>query len=224
MTDDNCKTDSCECHDDDDQKLGCGCEGFGDLLKFTIPGYIAAILTGGILDFFGFHTSGFGQVLVRTLAGEGESILEGIYSMRQRVKKAAGSLAEAYGWGKLFGMGVPWLVDGISRLADIDMYGAGSFYVPYFYALSDQIGANVAGSIFIKRQQKTLKKSLKVYFTNPVMITSLIVILIAPIGLLMVRLAGFSPTTQKYTALETIAANLCWLPVVVGWLAEKMKR
>jgi hypothetical protein len=55
------------------------------------------------------------------------------------------------------------------------------------------------------------------------MITSLSVILIVPIGLLIVRILGFSPTTQKYTALETIAANLCWLPVVVGWLVEKVK-
>jgi hypothetical protein len=39
----------------------------------------------------------------------------------------------------------------------------------------------------------------------------------------MARVLGFSPTTQKYTALETIAANLCWLPVVVGWLTEKIK-
>jgi hypothetical protein len=32
---------------------------------------------------------------------------------------------------------------------------------------------------------------------------------------------GFSPTTQVYTALETMAANLCWIPPLVGWLREK---
>ena len=43
-------------------------------------------------------------------------------------------------------------------------------------------------------------------------------------GLFLVRLAGFSPTNQVYTALETIAANLCWLPPLVGWLHERREK
>ncbi len=224
MSEDKCNDNTCACHGEEEEKpFGCGCEGFGDLLKFTIPGYLLALLTGGILDYYGFQKSGVGQWIVRTFAGEGESILEGIYSMRQRMRRAAGTLAEAYGWGKLLGMIVPWIVDWGSRWLGIDVYGVESFYIPYFYALSDQIGANVSGALFLRRKQGTWGKAFKVYFRNPVMITSLLIILIVPVGLLIVRILGFSPTTQKYTALETIAANLCWLPVVVGWLSERMK-
>jgi hypothetical protein len=53
------------------------------------------------------------------------------------------------------------------------------------------------------------------------MITSLGIILFVPIGLFVARFMGFSPKTQVYTALETIVANLCWVPPLVGWLKEK---
>jgi hypothetical protein len=53
------------------------------------------------------------------------------------------------------------------------------------------------------------------------MLASLGVVLIVPAGLLGARLLGFSPTTQVYTAIETIAANLCWVPPLVGWLRER---
>ena len=59
------------------------------------------------------------------------------------------------------------------------------------------------------------------YARDPMMLASLAVILIVPVGLLLVRVAGFSPTTQLYTAFETMAANLCWIPPVVGWFAER---
>lgn len=55
------------------------------------------------------------------------------------------------------------------------------------------------------------------------MLASLLIILIVPVGLLSARILGFSPTTQVYTALETIAANLCWVPPLVGWLKERKK-
>jgi hypothetical protein len=35
------------------------------------------------------------------------------------------------------------------------------------------------------------------------------------------RLSGFSPTTQRRTALETIGANLGWVPPLVGWARER---
>ncbi len=50
---------------------------------------------------------------------------------------------------------------------------------------------------------------------HPVMIASLSVIFIVPIGLLVGRLMGFSPTTQIHTALETIVANVFWIPPLV---------
>ena len=196
-------------------------EGFDEIVKYTLPGFLAAFVVGAVLDFFGFHTSAVGQWLVRTLSGAGESVFEGIYAIRQRMRGASGSMAEAYGWGKLFGMGPPWIIDAVSRLAGIDVYGVESFYIPYFYALSDQIGANLSGLLFLLKKHDSRRSALRAYFHHPVMLTSLAIILIVPLGLLAVRMLGFSPTTQKYTALETIAANLCWLPPVVGWLGGK---
>jgi hypothetical protein len=130
-------------------------------------------------------------------------------------------MAEAYGWGKLFGMAVPWIIDWGSRLLGVDVYGVEGFYIPYFYALSDQIGANVSGFIFLKGKEGSCLRSISKYFHHPVMLTSFIIILTVPVGLLIARIAGFSPTTQTYTALETIAANLCWVPPLVGWLKER---
>lgn len=198
-------------------------EGFGELLKFTIPGFISAAIAGALLDYFGFQRSAVGQWIVRTLSGEGESIFEGLYAIRKRFNRAAGSMAEAYGWGKFLGMLVPWVVDWGSRLVGVNVYGVEGFYIPYFYAMSDQIGANVSASIYLRKKEGSWSGAFKKYFRHPVMLTSLMVILIVPIGLLVARLLGLSPTTQKYTALEAIAANLCWLPVVVGWAAEKIR-
>ncbi len=52
------------------------------------------------LDSLGFQKSAVGQWIVRTLSGEGESIFEGIYSIRQSFRHAKSSMSEAYGWGK----------------------------------------------------------------------------------------------------------------------------
>ncbi len=199
-------------------------EEFGELIKYTGAGFAGGLALGAILDYFGFSTSGFGQALVRTLSGEGESILEGIFAFKKRITNAAGSMAQAYGWGKLVGMAFPWIVDGLSRLAGVDVYGIEGFYIPYFYALSDQIGGNVSGFIFLYRKEEGLSGTLAAYFRHPVMLTSLLVILLVPAGLLVARVAGFSPTTQVTTALETIAANFCWLPPLVGWVRERRER
>lgn len=199
-------------------------EEFGELLKFTLSGFIGGLVVAVILDRLGFSRSGWGQWLVRTLSGEGESLLEGVYALRSRVAGRAESLAEAYGWGKLFGMILPWVVDGASRLAGIDIYGVESFYVPFFYSMSDQVGAGVSGLAFFKRRERTWGGALSAYFRSPVMVTGLVVVIVVPVGLLVARLLGFSPTTQVRTALETIAANLCWLPPLVGWLAERRER
>ena len=67
------------------------------------------------------------------------------------------------------------------------------------------------------------KDALLAYFREPVMLASLAVIFVVPAGLLVARLLGFSPKTQILTALETIVANLCWLPPLVGSLAEKSR-
>ena len=199
-------------------------EEFGELIKFTAGGFIGGLVIGALLDYLGLQRSAPGQWIVRTLAGEGESIFEGIFAIRQRLRKTAGSMAEAYGWGKLLGMTPPWIIDWGSRLAGVDVYGVGGFYIPFFYALSDQIGANVSGLIYLRRKERSWQKALAMYLRDSVMIMSLAVILIVPVGLLSARMAGFSPTTQIYTALETIVANLCWLPPLVGWLRERSKK
>ncbi|SNQ60266.1 hypothetical protein [Candidatus Methanoperedens nitratireducens] len=94
----------------------------------------------------------------------------------------------------------------------------------YFYAMSDQIGASVSGLLFLRKKEGSWLKAVKQYTRHPVMLASLQIILIAPAGLLGARLLGFSPTTQIYTALETIAVNLCWVPPLVGWLRERKTR
>ena len=220
MTDDDLKNEIEDEEEDEELEE----EGFGEIIRYTIPGFVGALVAGALFDHFGYQLSAVGQWIVRTLAGEGESIFEGIYSIRKRIAGAAGSMAEAYGWGKLLGMLVPWIVDWGSRLFGVDVYGIEGFYIPFFYAMSDQIGANVSGSIYLRKKEGSWSGAFKRYVRHPVMLTSLAVILIVPVGLLVARLLGFSPTTQKYTALETIAANLCWLPVVVGWINEKIKK
>jgi hypothetical protein len=82
---------------------------FGELLRYTGAGFVGGVTIGALLDFFGFHRSPLGQWLVRTISGEGESIFEGIYALRHRIRGSVASMAEAYGWGKLFGMVAPWI-------------------------------------------------------------------------------------------------------------------
>src|SRR3546814_19464699 len=87
--------------DDRDEREEDESEEYGELLKFTLAGFAGGLIAGAILDGLGLQRSGWGQWLVRSLSGEGESILEGIYALRQRLRGAAGSMAEAYGWGQV---------------------------------------------------------------------------------------------------------------------------
>jgi len=196
-------------------------EEFGELLTFTISGFGLGLLLGLLLDYLGLERSPVGQWVVRTITGEGERIFEGIFALRRRIAGKMGSMAEAYGWGKLFGMMIPWIIDWGSRIVGIDVYGIESFYIPYFYAMSDQIGANVSGFVYLRRRTGSMGAAVERYVRHPVMLVSLAVIFVVPVGLLTARFLGFSPTTQVRTALETIAANLCWLPPLVGWLGER---
>ena len=82
-------------------------EEFGELLRYTATGYIGGLLLGGILDTVGLQRNAIGQWLVRTISGEGESLLEGLFALRKRLAGGSYSMAEAYGWGKLIGMTFP---------------------------------------------------------------------------------------------------------------------
>ena len=197
-------------------------ESFGELIKYTATGFVGGLALGGLLDWLGFQASAIGQWLVRTLAGEGESICAGVFSLRRRLGRSAASMAESYGWGKLLGMFFPWIVDLASRIAGIDVNAVEGFYVPYFYAMSDQIGGNLAGLVHLRRREGAWDAAMARYLRHPVMLASLAVLLLVPLGLLGARLAGFRPDTQVYTALETMAANLCWVPPLVGWLTERL--
>lgn len=64
---------------------------FRELLKYTVSGYACGLFVGALLDFLGFQRSPVGQWIVRTLSGEGESIFEGIYAIRQRLSQASSS-------------------------------------------------------------------------------------------------------------------------------------
>ena len=196
-------------------------EDFKELIRYTVSGFAGGLIFATILDAVGLQRSPVGQWIVRTLSGEGESILEGLYAIKSRLRGGIGSMAEAYGWGKFFGMMVPWIIDWGSRLIGIDVYGVESFYIPYFYAMSDQIGANVSGFFFLRRQHRSSAKALRNYIRHPVMLASLAVIFVVPLGLFLARFLGFRPTTQLLTAFETIAANLCWVPPLIGWLRER---
>lgn len=198
-------------------------EGFGELFRFTAAGFAGGLVAAIALDSYGLQRNAIGQWLVRTLSGEGESIFEGAYAIRQRLREAKSSMSEAYGWGKFLFIPLPWFIDLASRLFGMDVYGVETFYIPYFYALSDQIGANISGMVFLREKEGSWSKAIKQYASHPVMLASLLIILIVPVGLLSSRILGFSPTTQVYTALETIAANLCWVPPLVGWLKERKK-
>ncbi|MCS7312914.1 MAG: hypothetical protein NZ742_08385 [Acidobacteria bacterium] len=198
-------------------------EPFGGLLRYTVAGYGGGLALGVLFDGLGWERSGLGQWAVRTLAGEGESLGEGFFALRRRFARATGSMAEAYGWGKALGMAVPWGIDAGSRLLGVDVYGVEGFYIPYFYALGDQIGANLAGLVYLRRTTGRWGSALGAYVQHPVMLASLAIVLLVPLGLLTARLLGFQPTTQVYTALETIAANLCWVPPLVGWIADKLR-
>lgn len=60
-------------------------------------------------------------------------------------------MAEAYGRGKFFGVFIPWIIDLVSRIAGVDVYGVEGFYIPYFYAISDQIGASIFNRNIFRR-------------------------------------------------------------------------
>ena len=198
--------------------------GFEELLRYTLPGYALGLILGAVLDGLGYQTSAVGNWLVRTLAGESESFFEGIYAVKHRLQGHQAGLAEVYGWGKLIGLVIPWIIGGVSRAAGVDLIGVEGFYVPYFYGMSDQIMASISGLIFFRRREGSWGKGVGTYIQNPVMVSGLILILALPLILFLGRWVGFRPQNQMLTAAETMVANLCWIPPVVGAYYERVRR
>lgn len=210
------------------EECGCACkderEEFKEMIGYTLSGYGIGLALGAVLDFLGMPLNAVGNWLVRTFSGEGESIFEGIFAIKKKIQGKAMSLAQAYGWGKFFGMTLPWIIDFTSRLLGVDMLGVQAFYIPYFYALSDQMGASVSGFMYFSKKEGNAYKGFKAYIKNPVMIAGLVILAIVPAGLLGARLLGFKPDTQIYSAIETIAANLCWIPPLIGIILIKKEK
>lgn len=198
--------------------------GFEELIRYTIPGYVLGLLLGVVLDGFGLQMNPIGRWLVRTFAGEGESFFEGIFAIRQRIQGRAGGMAEAYGWGKFIGLAVPWVIDWGSRAAGVDLLGVQGFYIPFFYGMSDQLMASVSGFVFLRRREGSWGGAFSSYIRHPVMISGLILVLGLPLLLLLGRIVGFRPETQVLAAAETMAANLCWIPPLVGTIAERRQQ
>jgi hypothetical protein len=198
-------------------------EEFGELLRYTGAGYVLGLGVAVVADGVGWQRSGWWQWIVRTVTGEGESLFEGAFAIRRRMVGGPGSLAEAYGWGKIAGLCVPWIIDGASRVAGVNVNGLEGFYIPYFYAMTDQLGANAAGLVFFRRREGRWTRAVARYLTHPVMLSGLALLAAVPAGLFVARWWGFTPDTQVRTALETMLANLCWVPPAVGWLAERRR-
>ena len=112
-------------------------------------------------------------------------------------------MAEAYGWGKFLGMTAPWIIDGASRVAGVEVDGVEGFYIPFFYAMADQIGASAAGFVFLRRRSESLSEAVRSYLGHPVMMSGVVVIMLVPGALLAARILGFSPSSQLLAAVET---------------------
>ena len=69
-------------------------EDFSELISIQFPGTSLGLLAGFFLDFQGYQWGPVGQWFVRTLAGEGESILKE-FSIRQRLLKAEGNMVKS---------------------------------------------------------------------------------------------------------------------------------
>ncbi len=86
-------------------------EEFSELIKFTLAGFIAGLSLGWLFDKLSFQKNPIGEFIVRVLAGEGESLFEGVFAIKKKLSGEVTSLAQAYGWGKLIGMVFPWFID-----------------------------------------------------------------------------------------------------------------
>ena len=89
--------------------------------------------------------------------------------------------------------------------------------------MSDQMGANVSGFLYLRRKEGDFGAAAARYLRNPIMLASLAIVFVSLIGLFVVRALGFSPRTQIMTAVETIAGNLCWLPPLIGWWMSRRR-
>ncbi len=217
-----------------------GVKGYKELSLFTFVGFAGGLALGALLDALGYSASAIGEWAVRTLSGEGEDLAEGLWVVRSRLRRRDRAesdedetedeleeeglvwfeeeAAEAYGIGKAAGMVFPWAVDGISRLAGVDVRAPEGSYVAYFYSLADQLFANLNGLRYHIRRAGSVRSGVKNYFRDPVMMASLTVITLPFAALFFIRSAGWRPDLLVLAAMEAILLNLCWVPPLTAWL------
>ena len=66
--------------------------------------------------------------------------------------------------------------------------------------MSDQVGGNVSGLLYLRRHSQIWNDAILSYLTHPVMLSGVAVIFIILIGLAVARVLDLSPSTQIFTA------------------------
>ena len=192
---------------------------FETLLRFTLVGYIGALTAGSLLDFFQYPLQPPGEWLVRALAGQGAGLVAARGAILTERRRGAFAMARTYGYRRLLVLLIPWGIDYGSRRWGIATHGVVGFYLPFCYALTAQIDLNLQGWRRLRPTRRDLQSTVTAYWRDPSLRTGLLILLLVPVALVAVRSSGFRPTTYTRIAMETLLANLCWLPPLVAWLS-----
>ena len=93
----------------------------------------------------------------------------------------------------------------------------GSF-VAYFYSLADQLFASINGLRYHIRKAGSFWGGIRMYFHDPVMVSSFTIVTLPFAGIFLVRVSGWRPDTLVLVAVEGILLNLCWIPPLTAWV------
>lgn len=194
---------------------------FEELLRFTLVGFIGGLTAGSLLDFFQYPVSPLGQWLVRALAGQGAGLVMIRGAVIRERRRGAFAMARTYGHRRLAILTLPWIIDAASRRWGGDTNGLAGFYIPYFYALTAQMDANLRGWVRIRQSSGNRRAAWEAYIRDPGLLSGLLILVGALLVLLGLRSLGFQPLTYTRTAGETLLVNLCWLPALIAWLKAR---
>jgi len=197
---------------------------FEELLRFTLVGYIGALTAGALLDFFQYPLSPAGQWVVRALAGQGAGLVTMRGAVIRERRRGAFAMVRTYGHRRLAVLILPWVIDYASRRWGVAVNGVAGFYIPCFYALTAQLDTNLRGWSQLRRDSRNWQAALRAYGRDPALATGLAILVGVPLLMLGMRVLGFRPLTHTRTAVETILANLCWLPALAAWLKARRGR
>ncbi|MBI2543328.1 MAG: hypothetical protein HYW24_04020 [Candidatus Aenigmarchaeota archaeon] len=204
-----------------DEKLS-----FGEILPFTVVGAVGGILAT-TFELAGYPRTPLLEGGLRLVSGSGDSISEGIYTIRTELPKYLrkslnnGGPAVYYVGGKLIGAALSWLPDYFLRSMGVDVHSSfpGSI-VPAAYAQFDQVGAYL-GMLAYHIKNEGLTKGFIESIKDPVSQTSLL-ISGGAIGIDTIARIPFSPSNFWHDWIETYALSfLCVLPVWRGRQSER---